>query len=130
MYDQKTSQKLGKFNPHVASTLAKMTDFKILKAQKWIKININHLQDLKNVTKTIFNASTTNSVQNRIFKKKKSCQICSKILKIPDLLNFLKSQNGRKWPELDDNYSKTSALPQSLSKILCVSKTQKFMKIF
>ena len=30
-----------------------------------------------------------------------------------------------KWPELADNYSKTSALPQSLSKIFFVSQTQK-----
>ena len=52
------------------------------------------------------------------------------MLKIRDFLNFPKSQNGRKWPELADNYSKTSALPQSLSKIFFVSQTQKFMKIF
>ena len=52
------------------------------------------------------------------------------MLKIPDFLNFPKSQNGRKWPELADNYSKTSALPQSLSKFFFVSQTQKFMKIF
>ena len=36
----------------------------------------------------------------------------------------------KKWPELADNYSKTLALPQSLSKIFFVSQTQKFMKIF
>ena len=52
------------------------------------------------------------------------------MLKIPDFLNFPKSQNGRKWPELTDNYSKTSGLPQSFSKIFFVSQTQKFMKIF
>ena len=52
------------------------------------------------------------------------------MLKIPDFLNFPKSKNVRKWPELADNYSKTSALPQSLSKIVFVSQTQKFMKIF
>ena len=51
------------------------------------------------------------------------------MLKIPDFLNFPKSQNGRKWPELADNYSKRSALPQSFSKIFFVSQTQKFMKI-
>ena len=39
------------------------------------------------------------------------------MLKIPDFLNFPKSQNGRKWPGLADDYSKTSALPQSLFKI-------------
>ena len=65
-----------------------------------------------------------------MYFEKKSCQICPKILKISDFLNFPKSQNGRKWPELADNYSKTSALPQSLSKIFFVSQTQKFMKIF
>ena len=48
----------------------------------------------------------------------------------PWFLNFLKSQNGRKWSELADNYSKTSDLPQSLSKNFFVSQTQKFMKIF
>ena len=36
----------------------------------------------------------------------------------------------KKWPDVADNYSKTSALPQSLSKIFFVSQTQKFMKIF
>ena len=35
-----------------------------------------------------------------------------------------------KWPEVADNYSKTLALPQSLSKIFFVSQTEKFMKIF
>ena len=76
---------------------------------------MNHLQDLKNVTKTIFNGSKTNLVQNRILKKK-SCQICPKILKIPHFLNFPKLQNGRKLPESADNYPKTSTLPQSLTK--------------
>ena len=69
-------------------------------------------------------------IWSKIVFWKKSCQICPKILKIPDFLNFPKSKNGRKWPELADNYSKTSALPQSLSKIFFVSQTQKFMKIF
>ena len=54
------------------------------------KININHLQDLNNIRKPIFNGSRTNFAQNRI-KKKKSCQICPKILKIPDFLNFEKA---------------------------------------
>ena len=35
-----------------------------------------------------------------------------------------------KWPELADNYFKTSALPQSHFKNFFVSQTQKFMKIF
>ena len=52
------------------------------------------------------------------------------MLKIHDFLNFPKSQNGWKWPKLADNYFKTSALPQSFSKIFFVSQTQKFMKIF
>ena len=60
-------------------------------------------------------------IWSKIVFKKKSCQICPKILKILEFLNFPKSKNGRKWPELADNYSKTSALPQSLSKIFfCV----------
>ena len=48
-------------------------------------------QDLRNVTKTICNGSR---YQNRILKEKKSCPICPKILKIPDGLNFPKSQNS------------------------------------
>ena len=43
---------------------------------------------------------------------------------------FPKSKNGWKWSEVADNYSKTLALLQSLSKIFFVSQTQKFMKIF
>ena len=61
-----------------------------------------------------------------IFWKKK----LPNLPKNTDFLNFSKSQNDRKWSELADNYSKTSALPQSLSKIFFVSRTQKFMKTF
>ena len=70
---------------------------KCIKTQnfKTSKININHLQDLKKVRKAIFNGSMTNLVQNRILKK--NSEICSKILKIPDFLNFPKSQNGQNW---------------------------------
>ena len=65
-----------------------------------------------------------------VFWQKQISQICPKILKIPDFFNFPKSKNGRKWPKLADNYFKTSAFPQSLSKIFFVSQTQKSMKIF
>ena len=34
------------------------------------KIDINHLQDLNNLRKPIFNSSRTNFAQNRILKKK------------------------------------------------------------
>ena len=47
----------------------------------------------------------------------------------PKFLEFL-NHKVIKWLELADNYSKTSALPQSMSKIFFVSQTQKFMKIF
>ena len=40
---------------------------------------------------------------------------------------FVEFPKVTKWPELADNYSKTSALSQSLSKIFFVSQTQKFM---
>ena len=48
-------------------------------------------------------------------------------MKIPDFCEFLQI---KKWAELADNYSKTSAFSQSLSKICFVFQTQKFMKIF
>ena len=34
------------------------------------KIDINHLQDLKNIIKSIFNGSRTNFAQNHILKNK------------------------------------------------------------
>ena len=62
-------------------------------------------------------------VQNRILKKKK-------VAKNTENLRFFEFPKVTKWPELADNYPKTLALPQSLSKIFFVSQTQKFMKIF
>ncbi len=43
---------------------------KFQKVEKGYKIDINHLQGLKNLKKTIFNDSRTNFAQNRILKKK------------------------------------------------------------
>ena len=43
---------------------------KFLKLKNGYKIDINHLQDLKNVRKTIFNGSGTNLVHNPTLKKK------------------------------------------------------------
>ena len=64
-----------------------------------------------------------------VFKKKKLPNL-SKNTENPRFFEFPKITNGRKWSELADNYSKTSVLPQSLSKMFFVSQTQKFMKIF
>ena len=62
---------------------------KCIKTQnfKKSKIDINHLQDLKNIRKTIFNGSGTNFAQNRILKKKKLPNV-PKNTEIPDFLDF------------------------------------------
>ena len=101
-------------------------NLKFQKLKNWSKIDINHLQDLKNVRKIIFNDSRTNLVQNCILKKK-SCHSCPNILKIPDFLNFPKSQNGRNWPII---IPKHWLCPKVFPKCFFVSQTQKFMKIF
>ena len=43
---------------------------------------------------------------------------------------FFEFPKVTKWAELADTSPKTSALPQSFSKMFFVSQTQKFMKIF
>ena len=62
------------------------------------------------------------------------CSILKK--QLPNLPKNTKNPRFFEFPkvikcaELDDNYLKTSALPQSLTKMFFVSQTQKFMKIF
>ena len=53
---------------NIYETCIKTQNFKSSKMDK--KIDVNHLQDLKNVRKTIFNGSRTNLAHNRILKKK------------------------------------------------------------
>ena len=54
-----------------------------------IDINLNHLQDLKNIKNPIFNDSSINFAQNHILKKK-SCQMPKKT-ENPRFFEFHKS---------------------------------------
>jgi hypothetical protein len=60
---------------------------------KMSKIDMNHLQDLKNLKNPIFNGSRTNFAQNRILKKKKA---------LPNTENprFFEIHKSIKWPGL------------------------------
>jgi hypothetical protein len=74
---------------------------KCIKIQNFIKrskFDINHLQDLNNISKpAMFNNSRTNLAQNRILKEKKSCQICPKNT---ENSRFFEFQKSTKWQEL------------------------------
>ena len=63
-------------------------NFKSSKMDK--KIDINHLQDLNNVKKTIFHGSVNNLAQNRILKEKKKLPNLPKNSENPRFFEFYK----------------------------------------
>ena len=78
--------------------------------------------------KSFFDGSRANLVKIVFWKKKKVVKFAQKYTENPWFFEFLKVI---KWPEVAENYPKTSALPQRLSQnVFFVSQTQKFMKIF
>ena len=83
---------------HVASKLAKTTDFniknakkfKFLQAQKWIKNRYKSSSGPKKCQKNYLKWFS-DQFGSKLYFKEKSCQICPKIVKIPYFLNFTKS---------------------------------------